>query len=75
MGQHRNYVSKKMLHKATGEHFNRKGHKIADMYIVKMQWYSLLERSSGSDRGSPSTGASTGIGADNQPILATCNLF
>ena len=32
MGQHRNYVSKKMLHKATGEHFNRKGHKIADMY-------------------------------------------
>ena len=43
--------------------------------VTKMQWYSLSERSTGSDRGTPSTGASTGIGADNQPILATCNLF
>ena len=37
MGQHRNYVSKKMLHKATGEHFNRKGHKIADMSMTILE--------------------------------------
>ena len=37
MGQHRNYVSKNMLHKATGEHFNRKGHKIADMSMTILE--------------------------------------
>ena len=36
-----------------------------------MQWYSPSERSTGSDRGTPSTGVSTEIGADNQPNPAT----
>ena len=34
MSQHRNYVAKKMLHKATGEHFNKPGHKISDMLMT-----------------------------------------
>ena len=34
MSQHRNYVANKMLHKATGEHFNKPGHKISDMLMT-----------------------------------------
>ena len=30
MSQHRNYVINKQLQKSTGEHFNRRGHKLAD---------------------------------------------
>ena len=29
-----NYVANKMLHKATGEHFNKPGHKISDMIMT-----------------------------------------
>ena len=28
------YVANKMLHKATGEHFNKPGHKISDMIMT-----------------------------------------
>ena len=28
------YVANKMLHKATGEHFNKPGHKISDMLMT-----------------------------------------
>ena len=34
MSQHRNYVANRMLQKATGEHFNRPGHKISDMIMT-----------------------------------------
>ena len=30
MGQHRNYVTKKQIEKATGEHFNSRGHRLSD---------------------------------------------
>ena len=30
MGQHRSYVSNRNLEKATGEHFNKRGHRLAD---------------------------------------------
>ena len=30
MGQHRRDVTNENLHKAMGEHFNRKGHKLSD---------------------------------------------
>ena len=30
MGQHRRDITNQNLHKAVGEHFNRKGHKVSD---------------------------------------------
>ena len=30
MGQHRNYVTNRNFQKATGEHFNQRGHKLSD---------------------------------------------
>ena len=35
--EHKGYVSKNMLTKATGAHFNEKGHKISDMQITVIE--------------------------------------
>ena len=36
-GQHKGYVRNRMLEKATGSHFNLKGHCISDMQVVILE--------------------------------------
>ena len=35
--EHRGYVTRKIMHKATGEHYNLPGHKMADMEVTILE--------------------------------------